>query len=209
VTSVTGSDERVAAYVDGFNLYYGIREDGRRHLWLDIEGLVRSLLKPEQQLVVVRYFTAPVRDDTAALSRQQLYWNALGAHSSLLDIRVGRFQRKSRRCFSCGSSWVDYEEKESDVALGAALVADGARGLFDTAMIVSADSDMVSAVRELQRLRPEVRVIAAFPPNRNSGELKRACDAFIPIGHAKIRQSQLPEAVQTSSHSIVRPGHWK
>jgi hypothetical protein len=110
--------EKVAAYIDGFNLYYGIREDGRRHLWLDVEGLVRSLLKPEQQLVAVRYFTAPVRDDPAALSRQQLYWNALGAYSSLLEIRVGRFQRKSKRCFSCGSSWFEYEEKESDVALG-------------------------------------------------------------------------------------------
>ena len=101
VTSVMGAAERVAAYIDGFNLYYGIRSDGRRHLWLDIEGLIRSLLKPEQQLVAVRYFTASVRDDPAALSRQQLYWNALGAYSSLLEIRAGRFQRKSKRCFSC------------------------------------------------------------------------------------------------------------
>jgi len=38
--------DRVAAYIDGFNLYFGIRKHGRRHLWLDLEGLVRSLLKP-------------------------------------------------------------------------------------------------------------------------------------------------------------------
>ena len=205
----TESIERVAAYIDGFNLYFGIRADGRRHLWLDLEGLVRSLLKPHQQLVVVRYFTAPVRNDPLALSRQQLYLNALAAHSSLLEIRLGRFQQKSKRCFSCGSSWFEYEEKESDVALGAAMVGDGASGLFDTAMIVSADSDMVSAVRELKGLRPEVRVIAAFPPNRNSSELKRACDAFIRIGAAKIRQAQLPETVSADGHSIVRPDHWK
>lgn len=62
VTSVTGSSERVAAYIDGFNLYFGIRQNGRRHLWLDLEGLVQSLLKPHQQLVAVRYFTARVRN---------------------------------------------------------------------------------------------------------------------------------------------------
>jgi hypothetical protein len=73
-----------------------------------------------------------------ALSRQHRYWNAPGAHSSLLEIRLGRFQQKSKRCFSCGSPWIEYEEKESDVALGAAVVADGARELFDTAVIVSA-----------------------------------------------------------------------
>lgn len=209
MTGTTESIERVAAYIDGFNLYYGIREGGRRHLWLDLEGLVESLLKQHQQLVAVRYFTAPVRNDPLALSRQQLYWNALDAHSSLLEIRLGRFQQKTKRCFSCGSSWLEYEEKESDVALGAAMVGDGARELFDTAMIVSADGDMASAVRELKDLRPEVRVIAAFPPNRNSSELKRACDAFIPIGAAKIRQAQLPETVSAGGHSIARPDYWK
>lgn len=210
MTGATGPIERVAAYIDGFNLYFGIRADGRRHLWLDLEGLVRSLLKPHQQLVLVRYFTAPVRNDPSALSRQQLYLNALDAHSSVLEVRLGRFQQKSKRCRSCGSSWPEYEEKESDVALGAALVGDGARRLFDTAMIVSADSDMVSAVRELKGLRPGVRVIAAFPPNRNSSELKRACDAYIRIGAAKIRQAQLPETVTTADgHSIDRPDHWK
>lgn len=167
------------------------------------------MLKPYQQLTAVRYFTAPIRDDPAALSRQQLYRNALGAHSRLLEIRKGRFQRKSKRCFSCRSSWFEYEEKESDVALGAAMVADGARRLFGAAMIVSADSDMASAVRELQCLRPGVRVIAAFPPNRNSSELKRVCDAFISIGDAKIRQAQLPETVWADGHAISRPDHWK
>jgi uncharacterized LabA/DUF88 family protein len=209
MTGATESIERVAAYIDGFNLYYGIHQGGRRHLWLDLEGLARSLLKPHQQLVAVRYFTAPVRDDPAALSRQQLYWNALSAHSSLLEIRVGRFQRKSKRCFSCNNSWFEYEEKESDVALGAAIVADGARAMFDTAMIISADSDMVSAVRELKSLVPEVRVVAAFPPNRDSSELKRNCDAFMRIGDAKIRQAQLPETVWAGGHSITRPDHWK
>jgi len=209
MTGATQSVERVATYIDGFNLYHGIREGGRRHLWLDLEGLVRSLLKPGQRLVAVRYFTAPVRNDPRALSRQQVYWNALGAHSTLLEVRLGRFQQKSKRCLSCGSSWFEYEEKESDVALGAALVADGAMELFDTAMIVSADSDMASAIRELKSLRPAARVIAAFPPNRNSSELKRACDAFIRIGAAKIRQAQLPETVPAGDHSIARPDHWK
>ena len=63
MTSVTGSAERVAAYIDGFNLYFGVRQHGRRYLWLDLEQLVQSLLRPRQQLVAVRYFTARVRND--------------------------------------------------------------------------------------------------------------------------------------------------
>jgi hypothetical protein len=36
---------RVVAYVDGFNLYHGLKaKHGRRYLWLDLEALVTSLL---------------------------------------------------------------------------------------------------------------------------------------------------------------------
>jgi len=94
----------VAAYIDGYNLYHGVRQNGRRYLWLDLEGLVRSLLKPEQRLVAVRYFTARRRHDPPAEHRQQTYLNALAAHSSVLEIKYGRFQEKPRRCRSCGST---------------------------------------------------------------------------------------------------------
>lgn len=133
--------ERVAAYIDGFNLYFGIREKGRRHLWLDLESLVQSLLKPRQQLVAVRYFTARVRNDPPAEQRQQTYLNALAAHS-MLDIRQGRFQQKSKTCHSCRSTWHEYEEKETDVSLAVSLLEDSVNRLYDTALIVSADSDM-------------------------------------------------------------------
>ncbi len=44
--------ERLIAYVDGFNLYFGMRETGwQRFYWLDIELLVRNLLKPYQKLI--------------------------------------------------------------------------------------------------------------------------------------------------------------
>jgi hypothetical protein len=64
---------------------------------------------------------------------------------------------------------------------------------------------MVSAVRELQRLRPKVRVIAAFPPNRNSSELMRACDAFIRIGDAKIRQARTAHSPDQPSERPAWP----
>lgn len=198
----------VAAYIDGFNLYFGIREKGRRHLWLDLERLVQSLLKPHQQLVAVRYFTARVRNDPPAEQRQQTYLNALAAHSSMLDIRQGRFQQKSKTCYSCRSSWYEYEEKETDVSLSVSLLEDGVNRLYDTALIVSADGDMSPAIRALRRLVPGVRIIAALPPNRRSFRLKEVCDATIPIGMAKVRQAQLPNTVKAGSHALLRPPHW-
>ncbi|MGH3278694.1 MAG: NYN domain-containing protein [Trebonia sp.] len=116
-TSSAAPAERVAAYIDGYNLYYGLREHGRRYLWLDLEALMQSLLKPGQELAAVRYFTARRRNDPPGEQRQQTYLNALSAHSRVLEIKYGRFQEKNRRCRNCNTSRLDYEEKESDVAL--------------------------------------------------------------------------------------------
>ena len=41
--------KRVVAYIDGFNLYYGLKtSDMRRFLWLDLPCLAKSLIREDQ-----------------------------------------------------------------------------------------------------------------------------------------------------------------
>ena len=102
MTSATGSAERVAAYIDGFNLYHGIHEDGRRHLWLDLEGLVLSLLKPGQKLLIVRYFTARVRNNPDSEQRQNMYLKALAAYGRTQPpVRYGADRVRGQRHDPC------------------------------------------------------------------------------------------------------------
>jgi hypothetical protein len=119
---------RVAAYVDGFNLYHGLKEKhGRRYLWLDLQALVASLLKPGQRLEKVRYFTARVRNEPAALACQATYLHALGAHTNV-EIVLGRFQQKRQVCRRCGATWRTYEEKETDVSIAVSLLRTASTG---------------------------------------------------------------------------------
>ncbi|MGH3329395.1 MAG: NYN domain-containing protein [Streptomycetales bacterium] len=201
---------RVVAYVDGFNLYHGLKaKHARKYLWLDLEALARKLLKPGQQLASVRYFTASVRADPPALARQSAYLGALGTHTDI-EIILGRFQQKTASCRSCGSNWITYEEKETDVSIAVSLIEDGVNDRFDTALLISADSDLCPAVHALKRLRPQVRVIAAFPPQRRSDDLRRSCDASFTIGHANLRQSLLPDVVaRADGYKYRRPARWR
>jgi hypothetical protein len=49
----------VIAYIDGFNLYNGLKSKYRhRYLWLDLEALCTKLLVKDQELRAVKYFTA-------------------------------------------------------------------------------------------------------------------------------------------------------
>ena len=65
--------DRVIVYVDGFNLYYGLKDSGlRRYYWLDIQKLAKNLLKPNQRLVAVRYFTTRLKETPASATKSQL-----------------------------------------------------------------------------------------------------------------------------------------
>jgi uncharacterized LabA/DUF88 family protein len=201
---------RVAVYVDGFNLHWGLRTaHNRKYLWLDPEALGHRLLKPGQRLEVVRYFTASLRKDPAEIACQRTYLGALRAHTTV-DIVLGRYQAKTARCRICSSSWVTYEEKETDVSIAVSLVEDGVKDRFDTALLLSADSDLCPGVRALKRPRPQARVIAVFPPMRQSPDLRAACDASFTLGTAHIRNSLLPDVVDDAVNglSYKRPSRW-
>jgi uncharacterized LabA/DUF88 family protein len=201
---------RVIAYVDGFNLYFGLRARfGREFYWLDLQALALQLLGRDQELVGVRYFTARVRNDLPAGQRQDAYLQALSAHCPDLTIIEGRFQRKSRACFACQARWITYEEKESDVNLAVSMVEDAALALFDVALIISADSDLCPAIRAVRRVRPGSRAVAVFPPGRHSDELRRVADAVYWLGRDKLSRAQLPIKVVTA-HGIelTRPAYW-
>ena len=51
--------KRVITYIDGFNLYFGLKEKGwRKYYWLDVQLLSHTLLRNYQDLVRTKYFTA-------------------------------------------------------------------------------------------------------------------------------------------------------
>jgi uncharacterized LabA/DUF88 family protein len=201
---------RVAVYVDGFNLYFGLKQKHhRKYLWLDLEALATSLLRPGQILQTVTYFTARVRNDPESEQRQSDYLDALAAHCRSLTTVNGRFQEKDRRCRSCQTAWTVYEEKETDVNIAAAIIEDAVQDRYDLALLISADSDLCPAIRAMKRLRPDKRIVAAFPPSRHSAELKRVVDGYVAIGTDKIRHAQLPPSVTTDAGVVLhRPKHW-
>jgi uncharacterized LabA/DUF88 family protein len=206
----------VIAYIDGFNLYHGLRDRYRhRYLWLDLVQLVRRL-RPHDSIVAVRYFTAVVRNDPPAQARQQAYLNALRAHSgSCLQIVHGRYQAKQQACRSCGATWTSYEEKETDVNIAVSLVADAAASAADLAVLISADSDLCPAIRTARTVaaarQARFGIIAAFPPRRYSHEVKRLIPGAFTLSHQDIRNSLLPDAVteSTSGRKFHRPPEWR
>jgi uncharacterized LabA/DUF88 family protein len=204
-----GRPRRLIVYVDGFNLYHGMHDEARcRLLWLDLVRLAQ-LLSPKDDLQVVRYFTAPVLDNPGAESRQMTYINALDAlHGDLIDTVMGRYQAKTMTCRRCGGQYTAYEEKETDVNIAVNLTVDAGRRAMDSALVVSADSDVAPAIRAAWKLHPNLFVAAAFPPNRSSSELRALMPNSYQIGVARLRKAQMPDVVEKDGLTFERPEKW-
>lgn len=203
--------ENLIVYIDGFNLYHGLRDKFRhRLLWLDLVALAQSL-RPKSRLLRVHYFTAPVLDEPPAASRQGRYQQALLAlHPGIITITQGRYQKKTVTCRKCGAQWTHYEEKETDVNIATSLVADAATHRTQSALIISADSDLVPAVKAARQLNPKMFMAAAFPPNRYSAELAKLMPASFHINASKLRSSQLPETItDRDGRTYKRPTKWR
>lgn len=128
-----------------------------------------------------------------------------------MRVVLGRYQTKRMTCRKCGSTWTSYEEKETDVNIAVALVADAAASASDLALIVSADSDLCPAIRTARSLNPRRRMIAAFPPRRSSFEIRSLIRSPFTLAAADIRNALLPDVVADPANGLVykRPGKWR
>ena len=187
------------AYIDGYNLYHGLRDARlRSSRWLDLRAMCQSLLKTGQRLEFVRYFTTRVRNDPAAERRQSTFIDALRA-SGGIEIDFGHFLSKNRKCFACGHKWQQSEEKKTDVNIAVRLLDDAFDDRFDTAIVISGDSDLVPPIRSVRARYPCKRLVVAFPPKRFSHELRDTAHAGFTISANTVRANRLPNPVLTST----------
>lgn len=191
--------QRTIVYVDGFNLYHAIDDLGEPHLkWVDLWSLSEKLLRGDQYLVAVKYFTAYATWRPASYRRHQRYIAALEARG--VTPIVGRFKAKTVRCHaSCGRNYVTHEEKETDVNIGVHLMADSLKGRLDRALVVSADTDLNAAIALARSEAPGKRIDLVAPPGRKG----RNSAALFEVTKGKVRSSLLPSQIQRADGLTV------
>ncbi len=200
---------RTIVYVDGFNLYFGIKSNGwRKYYWLDIWEMGNKLAKG-RQLESVKYFTADIGGPGGKVQRQQTFLNALQVHTPQLEIIKGKYLRKTLDCHHCLRTIHLNEEKMTDVNIATHLLNDAWKDRFDLAIVVSGDSDLVPPISTVKAEFPQKRVVVAFPPKRSSFHLKQTTTTFY-INERVFKKSQMPDVViKPDGSQLRRPGSWQ
>lgn len=199
---------RVKAYVDGSNLYFGMIDAGFRNCkWLNVDKLIRSFLRSNQELVEIKYFTSRITHNPPKQKRQTTYLEAL--ESTGVNLIYGSYQAKFTDCRKCGNSWIIPNEKMTDVNLATHLLMDAFQDQYDIAIVVSGDSDFVPCIQSVNEHFLDKSVIVFFPPLRRNESVVEVARAFQMIGRKKLVENQFPLHVRKKDGFVLeRPDEW-
>lgn len=207
---------RTMVYVDAFNLYYGAIKD-TPYKWLDLHALARALLRPENSITGIKYFTAKVQarpGDPGQPTRQEVYLRALRTLPNL-QIVYGHYLSHvvwmplanpvpGRKPFV---QVIKTEEKGSDVNLASHLLVDAVDNSFDCAVLISGDSDLKTPVQMVQsRFHKTVGVLN--PQKIKCRALETTARFYKHIREAALASSQFPPVLTDSQGSFHKPPTW-
>ncbi len=203
--------------MDGLNLYYRCLR-GTPYKWLDLLALFHSVLRPTNDIIRIRYFTADVsgKRDPGEPIRQQAYLRALSTIPQV-SIHKGKFLF-STKWAAVASPPADFvkpvpatvlvvkaEEKGSDVNLGAYLVRDAFRNEFDVAVVVSNDTDLVEPIRIVAgEVAKPVGLVCPAPSAAPS--LTRVATFCRYVTPGRLAAAQLPDPIPGTR--IRKPATW-
>lgn len=208
-TNFKQKKERVMVYIDGFNLYFGIIDAGfEKYKWLNLKSLSNNLLKPDQELCEIKYFTSRVSNNPDKQKRQSTYIEALES----VDIRIfyGNYQSDTVECRQCGNIRAVCHEKMTDVNIATQILIDAYQDKYDMAMLISGDSDLFPPIRAIHKWFPKKRVFVAFPPKRHNSSVVLAAKGSITIGRKKLADSPFDnEVIKTDGFVLRKPKEWQ
>ena len=160
---------RLAMFIDGSNLYNGMREN-LSNTRVNLGELIEQL-RGGRYLVRCYYYNAPLTDDYDHELRegQARFFESL-RRIPYVTVRLGRLHRRS------DGSLV---EKGIDVSIAVEALSLAFNDGYDETVIVSGDGDYVELVEAIKRHGKQVEI--AMFRNQSAGILMEHADVFRPL----------------------------
>lgn len=215
-------------FVDGFNLFhsldstnlYGNKTYFHRYKWLNLVKLAQSLLTKDKVLKRVRYYTTIAKwKSQASQIRHKNYIKAL-ENTDLVDVSYGLFRKKTKHCFrfdksyclqaNCDGILPNIQEKRIDVKIAVDLIKYAYADEFDTAIILSGDSDYIPSIEYVMSVFSNKLIGIAVPPGRKAQELENTVNFSIKIKEHHLKTCQFENTVKLNNGYILYcPPQWK
>jgi len=203
---------RVSFFIDGFNVYHALDRQKAYHKykWVDYSALARCFVSSRDTIVDIYYFSAYADWEPAKKARHRLLIRALMLKG--VKIVFGKFKMRDKRCRICHKIYKIPEEKQTDVNISVKLFQCAYNDTFDTAILVTGDSDIAPAILAVKESFPAKRIGLVIPIGRSAETMKDACDFHMKIKEKHLSNSQFPDSIiidPAKNITLNRPENWK
>ena len=185
MNSETNSQENIAIYIDGSNLYFSVKKTF--NCKIDLKKFCEKLIGKDK-LVKINYYIAPVEQFTnpKMYAQQQSFLEKI-REIDKLNIIFGRLEKRKRD----GEEY--YIEKATDVNLALDLALDAQKEDYDKAFLVSNDGDFSGAVSSAIGFKKKVVYVAIGNNKAISHHLERVASSIFRIKKEFIEDCKLEE----------------
>jgi len=177
------------------------------------------MLRPDDDIVAIKYFTAMVTGSTR--SNQETYLKALATLSSV-EVVLGKFKKKRVACIEPSCSHLGnrlfetVEEKRTDVNIAVSMLDDAYQNACDQFVLVSGDSDLVPSVSLIRSRFGKKKIIVYVPhtpsPTSTRGfavELRYAAHVNRDLPINFLAKAQFPTQIPDGSGGLItKPLSW-
>ncbi len=176
--------KKAIVYIDGFNFFHATKDNPSANI--NLASLAESLVLPGYAVEDVVYFSAHAKWRYADFIKHCAYIARLRANG--VTVVLSHFKKRKAVCHKCGATWTTHEEKETDVRISLQILKDAEDGRFDTAYILSGDSDIVPAIEAVKERHPNKKLLAVLPKHQVQGayNIKQACDGLVNLSPTRI-----------------------
>lgn len=214
---------QVCCFIDGFNLYHSLLKLGdEKYKWINLRLLSEQFIEPGDTLSGVFYFSAYCEWDEGKKNRHKLYVRALAEHN--VQIILGSFKRVSKTFIKKKMEvlysstprklqkflipdvlkYRTHEEKETDINMAIRILDCANKNLFDKAIIISGDSDLVPVINAVKHNDATKKFTCVLPVSGKGRRMMGACDQGFQMTKAHLANCIMPAQITTGDGSIIQ-----
>ena len=161
---------RTICFIDNSYIFRG----SYKHQWrVDFRKLIDSLSR--SGTVWQTYFFASEEDPPNADQASLYKYLKLALH---FEVRLYPLRKRQMRCNSCGNEWSSYSEKAAAIGMATTLVGLAYNNAFDTAVLVTGDSDFLEPIRAVKTLGKRIELAAWRDSIAQDLEMESSIDVF-------------------------------
>ena len=154
-------------FIDGFNLYHSIDTNKiyHKYKWLNLSKFAECFIKPSDQINKIYYFTALAQWDQSKVIKHKILIKALEIQG--VKVIYGKFKMRDKKCPHCNRIFQKPEEKQTDVNIAINLFKGAVQNDYDTAIIISGDSDLIPSIEAIKTIFPVKKFGVVIPIGRS------------------------------------------